>query len=187
MLLSPPPSFSTVVIQYLYYLLFNTISTIYLVIEVQIARSQVLTSLRSNAFHGGGITVNWYYGDRSPLGRNTGDHQGPGFASRLRSHRPWFAITFCFVVPFAGYWFTLNAPSSDVELLPAILCRVCSMWWKWTIEGVCIVCGICLSCPLVMEEKRGVALELNDTVIKRMCVGAAFKDYVRFSSSLGLL
>lgn len=55
------------------------------------------------------------------------------------------------------------------------------------IEGVCIVCGICLSCLLVMEEKWGVVLEFNDIVIKCMCVGVVFKDYVCFFLFLGLL
>lgn len=35
---------------------------------------------------------------------------------------------------------------------------------------------------MVLDEKRaGLALELNDTVIKNMSMGATFKDYVRLS------
>jgi COMPASS component SWD2 len=30
---------------------------------------------------------------------------------------------------------------------------------------------------MVMDEKPRVALELSDSVIKNMCVGATFKDY----------
>jgi len=32
---------------------------------------------------------------------------------------------------------------------------------------------------MVLDEKRGMVLELNEIVIKNMVMGATFKDYVR--------
>lgn len=40
----------------------------------------------------------------------------------------------------------------------------------------------CAIDTMVLDEKRGLALELNDTVIKSMGMGATFKDYVRSSA-----